>query len=119
MAFLIKTLIYCLTLTILLETLFAVFVGIRGRKNLLTVILVQVVTNPCAVLGMLWFMSHVHWYHALYELPIEALVVLTEWLIHRKFLKDIKRPFAFSLAANYFSFSFGIVLNYFNLSPHF
>ncbi len=119
MDYIIKALTFCLAATILLETLFALFVGVRGRKNLLTVVLVQVITNPCVVLTMMWCMTHLSWHHAWYELPIEALVVIVEWLIYKKFVKDIKRPFAFSLAANYFSYSFGIVLGYFGIYPQF
>ena len=98
---------------------FALFAGVRGRRNLLTVVLVQVMTNPCVVLLMMWCMSHLTWHHALYELPIETVVVIVEWLIYKKFVKDIKRPFAFSLAANYFSYSFGIMLGYFDIYPQF
>ena len=119
MDYLIKTLAFCLGLTILLETAFALFAGIRGRKNLLTVVLVQVITNPCVVLLILWCMTHLSWHRALFELPIEAVVVVAEWIIYKKFLKDLKRPFAFSLAANYFSYTFGIVLGYFGIYPQF
>ena len=119
MGSLLLTMAYCLGLTILLETGFALFVGIRGRKNLLTVILTQVITNPCAVLGMLWCGTHLSCHYALYELPIEALVVLVEWLIYRKYLNSLNRPFAYALASNYFSYSFGIVIGYFGVFPRF
>ena len=104
-------------MTIVLETGFALVAGIRGRKNLLTVVLVQIITNPCVVLCMMWCMTHLRIHYALYELPIESLVVLVEWLIYKKYLKSLKRPFIYSLASNYFSYSFGIVLGYFGVSP--
>ena len=116
MEILLKTAAYCLVMTILLEMAFALFVGIRGRKNLLIVLLVQVLTNPCAVFGMVWFMSRTNVHYVVYELLIESLVVIVEWLIYRKMIKDLKRPLAFSLAANYFSYSFGIVLGYYGIS---
>lgn len=102
----------CLGLTILLETAFALFVGIRGRKNLLLVVLVQIITNPLAVLAMLWFGTYYYnWPVYAYQLPIEAIVVVVEWLFYRKYLNAVKRPFALSLAANYFSYSFGFILS--------
>ena len=119
MGFLPKVLAYCLCMTILLETAFALFAGIRGRKNLITVVLVQIITNPCVVLLMLWCGTHLRCHHAMYEIPIEFAVVVVEWLIYKKCLRDLKRPFAFSLAANYFSYSFGIVMSYFGLTPSF
>ena len=119
MDYFIKILAFCLGLTILLETAFAIFAGVRGRKNLLTVVLVQVMTNPCVVLLMYWCMTHLSWHHALYELPIETVVVIVEGLIYKMFVKDIKRPFAFSLVANYFSYSFGILMGYFGIYPQF
>ncbi len=119
MGFLPKVLAFCLGCTILLETSFALFAGIRGRKNLLTVVLAQIITNPAVVLLMLWCGMNLRWHHAMYELPIESAVVVVEWLLYKNFLRDLKRPFAFSLAANYFSYSFGIVLSYLGFMPNF
>lgn len=113
--YLIKTFAVCLGLTILLELSFALFFGIRGRKNLLLVVLVQVVTNPCVVFLMLWCMFNLHWPRYAYELPIEAVVVGVEGIFYKKFMPSLKRPFAFSLAANYFSYSFGFILTGFKL----
>ena len=113
--YLIKTFAICLGLTILLELSFALFFGIRGMKKLLLVILIQVVTNPCVVFLILWCMYHLEWPRYAYELPIEAVVVVVEGLFYKKYMPDLKRPFAFSLAANYFSYSFGFILSGFNL----
>ncbi len=112
--YLIKTFSICLGLTILLELSFALFFGIRGKKNILLVILVQIVTNPCVVFLILWCMSHLQWPQYAYELPIEAVVVIVEGLFYKKYMPDLKRPFSFSLAANYFSYSFGFILTVFN-----
>lgn len=111
----VKTFAVCLGMSILLEMGVALLAGIRGRKNLLIVALVQIMTNPLAVLAMLWCMFNLRWHHAAYELSIECVVVIVEWLIYKKFLTSLKRPFVFSLAANYFSYSFGIVLNYYGV----
>ena len=105
------TFAFCLGLTILLETIFALFVGVRGRKNILLVMLVQVVTNPCCVLAMMWCHAHLNWPLYAYALPIESCVVVVEWLFYRKYLTGIQRKFSFALAANYFSYSFGFILS--------
>lgn len=110
-----STFAICLGLTILLETSFALFAGVRGGKNFLIIVLIQVITNPLVVLSFLWIGSHFHWPGYAYELPIETLVVIVEALYYRKYLKCIKRPFSFSLAANYFSYSFGIILHSFGI----
>ena len=43
----------CLFLTILIETIFSFFIGLRKKKDIINVILVNVITNPIVVINFL------------------------------------------------------------------
>ena len=100
-----------LLLTLLLEWLAAFVWGMRGKKTFLLVTLVNIVTNPAAVLT--------YWLYGMYcekalfvvQFGIEIVVVTAEALIYRSFAKEksfgIKRPVWFALFAN--GLSWGMV----------
>ena len=100
-----------LALTIILEAGFFLLCGKRNKKDLLLVLLVNVLTNPIVVL--------LYWLTTLYTdisasltvIPLEALAVLAEGYYFRKYGQEFKRPYLFSLAANAFSFTIGALLN--------
>ena len=39
----------CLVLTIIIELIIAIIIGIRGKKNIINVVLVNIITNPLVV----------------------------------------------------------------------
>ena len=96
-----------LLLTLLLECIFAFVWGIRGKKAFLLVTLVNIVTNPVAVLS--------YWLYGLYvgkalfavQIGIEIVVVTVEALIYRSFAREeafeLKRPVLFAVFANMLS----------------
>ena len=100
-----------LLLTLLIEGLIAFLWGIRGKKNFLVVLLVNVLTNPAAVL--------VYWLYQVYagthSLPVQILielaVVTVEAYIYRRFAEDdifrIPRPIGLAIVANVFSWGIG------------
>lgn len=103
-----------LMLTIVTELAIAFFFGLRTGKDILLVALVNVFTNPPAVLC--------NWLCRLYlpdyrripvQLAIEAVVVLAEALIYQCFAEDerwrIKRPVLLSLTANGCSWLLGLL----------
>lgn len=104
-----------LALTIVIECVIAFFFGMRGRKNVLLVVLVNLLTNPPAVLCN-WLCSlYLSDYHRIpVQLGIEAAVILTEALIYRAFARDrrwqIERPVLLSLTANGCSWLPGLLL---------
>ncbi len=110
----ILSLIFYLILTIVLEVIFALFVGIRKKQQLLVITLTQVITNPLLNLLGLYIFSYYNW-PITWQIPAEIIVVLVEGVIYKK-CTDMSRPFAFSLAANYFSYTFGVLLYYFHIS---
>lgn len=100
-----------LLLTLLLECLFAFVWGLRRKKDFLLVTLVNIVTNPAAVLT--------YWLYGMYcgkpllvvQVGIEIVVVIVEALIYRSFAKEEsfgwKRPVLFAILAN--GLSWGII----------
>ena len=98
------TLAISLLLTLLLEEAFALLWGLRGRRELALVALVNCLTNPPVVLL----------YYAL-SLPVlllEAAAVLVEWRCYRTFSDQLRRPFLFALLANVLSYTVGYLINF-------
>ena len=109
-------LIISLAITLLLETGFFFLVGKRNKKDLLLVIMVNVLTNPAVVL--------LYWLSVLYtdinstavKAVLELLAILIEGYYYRRYAQDFKRPFLFSFAANVFSFTIGVLIQLFILN---
>jgi hypothetical protein len=108
----ITSLIISLVLTFILETGFylAVFNKKCTGKDLLLVVLVNIITNPVVVLS--------YWLATLYTdlnaviiiVPLEVFAILTEGYYYKKYGQNFKRPFLFSLAANLFSYGTGLLI---------
>ena len=107
---LIYSLMLSLLLTLVFELAAAEIWGVCKRHDVMLLICANVVTNPAAVtlsylFGRTFTVSRFVW-----QLPIETLVVIAEWLIYRKYGECIKYPFAFSLSSNAFSYGAGLIL---------
>ncbi len=98
-----------LGLTAALEAGLACFV-LRKPKDLLLTLLVNVLTNPAAMLLYWLAAEYTSWNLWLVKVPLEAAVLLTEGFCYRRYGQDIKRPFLFSAAANAFSFGAGVLI---------
>ena len=106
----INALALSLALTLICEAGFYFISGKRDKKDLLLVILVNLLTNPAVVL--------VYWLAVLYtnlnpgvvKIPLELFAVLTEGYYYKKYGSGFKRPFLFSAAANAFSFGIGALI---------
>lgn len=106
-----KILAVSLLLTLVFEELFALVWGLRGRRELGLVALVNVLTNPTVVLlyhtaAALW-----RWNAVLVTAVLEAAAVLVEWRCYRAYAEQVKRPFLFALLVNLFSYGAGCVIN--------
>jgi len=96
-----------LALSLVFETGFFLLVGKRDRKDILLLLLVNVLTNPVVVL--------LYWLTALYTtlntyfviVPLELFAILTEGYYYRRYGNSFRSPYLFSLAANIFSFGIG------------
>lgn len=106
-------LVVSLVLTILFETGFYLLIGKRNKKDLLLVVLANVMTNP-VVVSLYWLaFLHTDWNRVTVTALLELFAVLTEGYLYKKFGQDFKYPFLFSLSANAFSFGAGVLLQQF------
>lgn len=108
-ALLIQSLVLSLLLTLLLEGLFALAWGIRGR-DLTLVLLVNLLTNPLAVTAHFLLCRLRALPGPPVVLGIETLVVLSEGLLFRSLGQRISHPWAFALTVNLFSYGTGVLL---------
>ncbi|MBD5529983.1 MAG: hypothetical protein HDR02_16525 [Lachnospiraceae bacterium] len=104
-----------LALTLATELAIAFLFGLRTRKNVLLVVLVNMLTNPPAVLC--------NWLCRLYlpcysrvpvQLVIEAAVVIVEAFVYCRFARDeqrqIERPVLLAITANGCSWLLGLLI---------
>lgn len=97
--------------TIIIELIFGLMLGIREKDDLLTILLVNILTNPLLVsitylIGLYCGMQKIVTY------ILEVLVIIIEGFIYKKLLYYKKRnPFIISLILNIMSYSIGLVIN--------
>ena len=106
--------------TVLVEEGAAALAGVRGRRGALLIFLVNLLTNPAAVLlvfGLGLFAPQripPGFARHLMELPVEAAVVLAEGAVFRacsgRGVPVIRRPFRLSLFLNALSYISGVLL---------
>jgi len=99
-----------LLLTLVLETGFFLLTGKRGRRDLLLVVLVNVLTNPVVVLAYWLIVFYTSLNHVIMKAVLELAAVLAEGYYYKKYGQAFQRPFLFSFAANAFSFGIGLLL---------
>lgn len=105
------TLAVSLGLTLVLELGFALAWGLRGRRELTVVILVNILTNPAVVLSYHTAVGLWGWPPVPVTAVLESAAVAVEWLCYRECSEQLKRPFLFSLLANGFSYGIGCIIN--------
>lgn len=105
MRYLLKMFLISLGLTWLIELTVAAFLGLRDKKSMLLVLLVNLLTNPAAVL-----ICHL----GIPELPVELAVMAVEAFVYTSFSKDerwqITHPVILSVSANLIAWFAGILL---------
>lgn len=106
-----KILAVSLGLTLALEEGFALCWGLRGRRELTVVALVNVLTNPAVVLLYYTAVGLWRWSAAPVTAALEAAAVLVEWRCYRACSQQLRRPFLFALLANGLSYGAGCVVN--------
>ena len=108
-----RIMVRCLLLTILIELVIALIIGIVKRKDLLNVILVNIVTNPLVVsLPVLVMLLYGLRARYIVLIILELLTVIFEGFIYSKVL-DYKKlnPYVISLMLNLGSYLIGEVIN--------
>ncbi len=100
-----------LGLTLLLEFGTALIFRMRGR-DLLLLLLTNILTNPAAVyINLLLSALFPDISVFLWQIPLEAAVVLAEGSVYRKLSVSLSSPYLFAVAANAFSYGVGVILN--------
>ena len=103
------SLIVSLLLTEAIELVFALVWGVRGRE-LWLVVLVNLLTNPLAVLGYALLRNVLPWPLLRIQLPIELMVFVLEALLYLRLSRTIRRPLLFALCINLVSYGLGLVI---------
>lgn len=101
---LLTQLICSLALTLALELVWVYFFGAR-KKDLLLFVLVNILTNPAAVL-----ISVFTGYHLGIQILLEAVVVLAEGWYYIRYADFMKCRMCCSLCANGFSYLVGVFI---------
>ncbi len=107
------TMAVCLSLTILIEALIALLLGVRSKNDLLNIVLVNIMTNPIVV--TVPYLIYTLFNFKIYKYSIyvlEVLAFLTEGLIYLKVL-DYKKinPIILSAILNLSSYGIGLLLD--------
>lgn len=102
----------CLSSTIMIELIMSLLLGIRNKKDILNVILVNIMTNPLIV-SILMYITYNRLFNTTISIIIlEILVVLTEGFTYKKVLTfDKINPYVLSLILNISSYFIGGLLN--------
>ena len=100
-----------LGLTLILETGFCLAVGVRGARNILLILLVNILTNPAVVVMHSLLTLKAGFPEPAVVIPLELGAVLAEGLCYKYCSDNIRRPFLLSLGANLFSYLSGLLLS--------
>ena len=101
-----------LALTLLFEEGFALLWGLRGKRELTVVALVNVLTNPAVVLLYHTAVGLLHWRAIPVTIALECAAVAVEWLCYLACSEQLKRPSLFALLANALSYGAGWAVSY-------
>ncbi|MBR5284389.1 MAG: hypothetical protein IKU27_05025 [Clostridia bacterium] len=105
-----KVLAVSLLLTLILEAAFALLWGLRGKRELTIIALVNILTNPVVVLTYHTTTYLFGWSPVIVTAVLEIGAVLVEWRCLHACSEQLKRPFLFALMANAFSYGLGLVI---------
>lgn len=102
----------CLSSTIVIELIMSLLLGMRNKKDILNVILVNIMTNPLVV-SILMYITYNRLLNTTISIIIlEILVILTEGFTYKKVLTfDKINPYVLSLILNISSYFIGGLLN--------
>lgn len=102
----------CLSSTIVIELIMSLLLGIRNKKDILNVILVNIMTNPLVVSILMYITYNRLFNTTISIIMLEILVILTEGFTYKKVLTfDKINPYVLSLILNISSYFIGGLLN--------
>ena len=106
--------IISLSLTIIIELIVSIILGIRSNNDIKVAILVNICTNPVVVYiaNILFLYGNKIIYNVVVTI-MEILVIIVEYILYKKYLKDYKKSaFVLSLINNIISYSFGLIMTF-------
>lgn len=106
---LLMILLISLTSTIFFEETVSLFWGIRNKKDILLILLVNIITNPLVVFIYYIFNHYNIGNPIITKLLLESVAIFAEGAYYRKYGVNIKRPFLFSFCCNVVSFGIGVL----------
>jgi len=108
----IDSILYSLALTLGLEVLLAVVIGIKGKKDIITIIMVNCFTNPIVVcLTNLAYLAGSEFFAIGIIAILELLTFLFEGMVYSRSLeKNPIGPYFLSFGLNAFSFLMGVFI---------
>lgn len=109
---LLYTLFISLLLTIVFELLFFILIGIRDRKNMLLVCLVNIITNPPVVLSYYLITTYTNINNSYVKIILELAAILTESYYYKTYALKLKHPYLIAISANIVSFTIGEMINH-------
>ena len=98
-----------LLLTLIFEESFALLWGLRGRRELTVIALVNILTNPAVVLSYYTCTTLFGWPSVPITAILELGAILVEGYCLQNCSEQLKRPFLFALLANGFSYGLGLL----------
>lgn len=110
----VKSMIICLVCTLIIELIVALVLSVRDKRDLLNIILVNILTNPLVVSISLYIhVCYGNYYYRISMVILEVLVFIVEGIIYKKVLKREINPFLLSLILNASSYGLGLIINNF------
>ncbi|MBR6133677.1 MAG: hypothetical protein IKQ29_03040 [Bacilli bacterium] len=103
----------CLICTIIIEIVIALILKIKAKKDLINILLVNILTNPIVVsIPVLILFRYGKYYSNITLYILEIITVITEGFIYKKVLKYKKiNPYLISLILNLGSYLIGEIIN--------
>ena len=107
------TMFRCLIATILIEMVVAIIIGIRNKKDILNIILVNIVTNPLvSSISVYFYYKYGIIYRNISLILLEIFTVVFEGFIFSKNIDNKKiNGFVLSIILNTCSYFIGEVIN--------
>ena len=99
-----------LALTIAFEASVFLLAGKNDKKDLLLLLLANVITNPIVVLSFWLAAWYTSWNTYIVLIPLELFAIITEGCIYKRYGNSFRRPFLFSFLANMASFWAGVLI---------
>lgn len=110
-----KLMLRSLICTIIIEILVAIILGIKNKKDILNIILVNIITNPLVTAIPVYFnLFYSLRLRNIVLIILEILTLLFEGFVYKKYINLKKiNPFILSLILNSSSYFIGEIINRF------